>query len=88
MKFNRCASVPGGRPGARLRLVVSSGTEALSKMNDKITRVVINATVSPTAEFVRNPDWQLPGTRLEADIVEAAGAKNVDFVPAGKIARR
>jgi len=67
-------------------LVVSSGTEALSKMNDKITRVVINATVSPTAEFVRNPDWQLPGTRLEADIVEAAGAKNVDFVPAGKIA--
>jgi len=67
-------------------LVVTSGTEALSKMNDKITRVVVNATVSPTAEFVRNPDWQLPGTRLESDIVEAAGAKNVDFVPAGKLA--
>jgi len=67
-------------------LVVTSGTEALSKMSDKITRVVINATVSPTAEFVRNPDWQLPGTRLEADIVDAAGAKNVDFIPAGKLA--
>src|SRR4029077_12120969 len=67
-------------------LVVTSGTEALSRRNDKTTRVVVNATVSPTAEFVKNPDWQLPGTRLEADIAEAAGAKNVDFVPAGKIA--
>ncbi|HZE10331.1 MAG TPA: indolepyruvate ferredoxin oxidoreductase family protein, partial [Burkholderiales bacterium] len=67
-------------------LVVTSGTEALSKMNDRMTKVVVNATVSPTADFVKNPDWQLPGTRLEADLVDAAGAKNVDFVPAGKLA--
>jgi indolepyruvate ferredoxin oxidoreductase len=67
-------------------LVVASGTEALSKMNDKSTKVLVNATVSPTADFVKNPDWQLPGTDLQADIVEAAGAKNVDFVPAGKLA--
>ena len=67
-------------------LVVTSGSEALSKMNDKRTKVLVNATVSPTADFVKNPDWQLPGTRLEADIVDAAGAKNVEFVPAGKLA--
>ncbi len=67
-------------------LVVTSGSEALSKMNDKRTKVLVNATVSPTADFVKNPDWQLPGTRLQADIVEAAGAKNVAFVPAGKLA--
>jgi indolepyruvate ferredoxin oxidoreductase len=67
-------------------LVVGSGSEALSKMNDKTTRVLVNATVSPTAEFVKNPDWQLPGTDLQADIVEAAGAGNVEFVPAGKLA--
>ena len=67
-------------------LVVTSGTEALSKMNDKTTKVVVNATVSPTAEFVKNPDWQLPGSRLEADLVDAAGSKNVDFVAAGKLA--
>jgi indolepyruvate ferredoxin oxidoreductase len=67
-------------------LVVTSGTEALSKMNDKTTKVLVNATVSPTADFVKNPDWQLPGTQLQADIVDAAGAKNVDFVPAGKLA--
>jgi len=67
-------------------LVVTSGSEALSKMNDKRTKVLINATVSPTADFVKNPDWQLPGADLQADIVDAAGAKNVEFVPAGKLA--
>jgi len=67
-------------------LIVTSGAEALSRMNDSTTRVVVNATVSPTAEFVKNPDWQLPGTDLQGDIVEAAGAKNVDFIDAGKIA--
>src|SRR5258707_6076411 len=66
-------------------LVVTSGTEALSKMNDRTTRVVINASVSPTAEFVKNPDWQLPGTDLQADIVEAAGATNVEVLPAGTV---
>jgi len=67
-------------------LVVTSGAEALSKMNEKLTRVVVNATVSPTAEFVKNPDWRLPGADLRGEIAEAAGAKNVEFVPAGKLA--
>jgi indolepyruvate ferredoxin oxidoreductase len=67
-------------------LVVTTGTEALSKMNDRSTRVVVNATVSPTAEFVKDPDWRLPGTRLEADLVDAAGRDNVHFVSAGKLA--
>jgi indolepyruvate ferredoxin oxidoreductase len=66
--------------------VVTSGTEALSKMHNRITRAVVNATVSPTAEFVKNPDWHLPGTDLQGDIVEAAGTKNVDFLPAGRLA--
>jgi indolepyruvate ferredoxin oxidoreductase len=67
-------------------LVVASGAEALSKMSATTTKVVVNATVSPTAEFVKNPDWQLPGTDLQGDIVEAAGAKNVDVIPAGSLA--
>ena len=67
-------------------LVVTSGAEALSKMRDRITKAVVNATVSPTAEFVKNPDWRLPGSDLQGDIVEAVGTKNVDFLPAGKLA--
>jgi indolepyruvate ferredoxin oxidoreductase len=67
-------------------LVVTSGGEALSKMNDRTTKVVVNATVSPTAAFVKNPDWRLPGTSLEDEIVAAAGRGNVDLVPAGRLA--
>src|SRR5258706_497562 len=67
-------------------LVVTSGSEALSKMNDKRSKVLVNATVSPTADFIKNPDWQLRGTDLQAAIVDAAGAKNVEFVPAGRLA--
>jgi len=67
-------------------LVVTSGTEALSKMNDRTSKVLVNATVSPTAEFVRNPDWLLPTTDLQTDIVAAVGANNVEFVPAGRLA--
>jgi len=65
-------------------LVVTSGSEALSKMNDKRSKVLVNATVSPTADFVKNPDWQLRGTDLQADIVDAAGAKNRRIRPGRK----
>jgi len=67
-------------------LIVTSGAEALSKMNDRTTRAVVNATVSPTAEFVKDPDWLFPAARLQADVIESAGARNVDFIQAGKLA--
>jgi len=69
-------------------LVVTSGSEALSKMNDKRTKVLVNATVSPTADFVKNPDWQLPEPTCRRRHRRCAGAKNVDFVPAGSSPRR
>jgi indolepyruvate ferredoxin oxidoreductase len=47
---------------------------------------VVNASVTPTAEFVRNPDWQLPGSDLRHDIGEACGTGNVDFVSATELA--
>jgi indolepyruvate ferredoxin oxidoreductase len=67
-------------------LVVTSGGEALSKMNDRSTKVVVNATVSPTAAFVKNPDWTLPGAGLQDEIVSAAGRGNVELVQAGALA--
>ncbi len=83
-------SVRVGAGAARLvlacDLVVASGAEALSKMSEATSKVVVNATVSPTAEFVKNPDWQLPGADLQGDIAAAAGARNVDFIPAGRLA--
>jgi indolepyruvate ferredoxin oxidoreductase len=66
-------------------LVVSASTESIAKMSPR-TRAVLNATVTPTAEFVRNPDWKLPGSDLQGDVAEACGEGNTDFVPATELA--
>jgi len=67
-------------------LVVSASTDAIAKMAPGRTRAVINASVTPTADFVRNPNWQLPGSDLRHDIAEACGKNGVDFVPATELA--
>jgi indolepyruvate ferredoxin oxidoreductase len=67
-------------------LVVTASGEALAKMSPAKTRAAVNATTAPTAEFVRNPDWQLPGSDLRRDIAAACGAPNAAFLPAADIA--
>jgi indolepyruvate ferredoxin oxidoreductase len=65
-------------------LVVSASTEAVARMSTAQTRSLINASVTPTAEFVKNPDWRLPGSDLQADI--RAASREAEFVPATEIA--
>jgi indolepyruvate ferredoxin oxidoreductase len=67
-------------------LVVTASTEALTTMSPSRTRAAINATAAPTADFVRNANWRLPGSDLQADIAEACGGKNAEFVPAAELA--
>jgi indolepyruvate ferredoxin oxidoreductase len=67
-------------------LVVAASGDALDKMSAGKTRAVVNATTSPTAAFVRNPDWQLPGSDLQHDIREACGGRGAEFVPAAELA--
>ncbi len=67
-------------------LVVTAGSEALDKMAAGRTRAAVNASVTPTAEFVRNPDWRLPGSDLARDIAEACGEGNAEFVAATELA--
>jgi len=67
-------------------LVVSASTEAIAKMAPARTRAVVNASVTPTAEFVRNPNWQLPGSDLQKDIAEACAPGNASFIPATELA--
>jgi len=54
-------------------LIVSAGHETLSKIRPGRTHAVINTAESPTAEFVRDPDWQCRATDLERRIGEAIG---------------
>ena len=65
-------------------LVVSAGTDAVSRMAPGRTRALINATVTPTAEFVKNPNWQLPGSDLQRDIEESS--LEASFVAATELA--
>ncbi len=67
-------------------LVVSAGNEALSKLRPGVTRAVINDDVSPTADFIRDPDWQLPGAALRRNILESAGERDMDFIDANTLA--
>jgi indolepyruvate ferredoxin oxidoreductase len=65
-------------------LVVSASTEAIAKMAPERTRAVVNASVTPTAEFVKNPNWQLPGSDLQRDIRDSV--KEASFVAATELA--
>jgi indolepyruvate ferredoxin oxidoreductase len=65
-------------------LVVTASTEAIAKMAPSLTRAVVNATVTPTAEFVKNPNWQLPGSDLYGDIRETS--RQAEFVAATELA--
>jgi indolepyruvate ferredoxin oxidoreductase len=65
-------------------LVVTASTEAIAKMAPGRTRAVVNASVTPTAEFVKNPDWQLPGSDLQRDILDSA--REASFVAATELA--
>jgi indolepyruvate ferredoxin oxidoreductase len=65
-------------------LVVSASTESIAKMGPARTRALVNASVTPTAEFVKNPNWQLPGSDLQRDIQQSC--VDSSFVPATELA--
>jgi indolepyruvate ferredoxin oxidoreductase len=68
-------------------LVVSASAEALSKLLAGKTRAVINVAGTPTAEFTRNPDWQLPQQRLQELIDEACGKGTPLFLDTAEMSR-
>ncbi len=69
-------------------LVVASSEDALAKLNDKIAHAVINSHETPTAEFTRNPDAQVPGAAMREAISEAVGGGKIHFVDATRLATR
>ena len=67
-------------------LVVTASGDALDKMHAHRTHALVNGTASPTAAFVKNPDWQLPGSNLQQDVLDACGGRDAEFVPAAELA--
>ena len=67
-------------------LVVTGSAESLSKMQQGRTHVVANTGETPTASFVKNPDWQFPAESLEAQIQSTCSVENVALVDATHLA--
>jgi len=80
-------------------LVVSANTETLSKLRHGVTHAVVNSEESITSAFVRtfaqqaesgdllkHPDPKFQTQSMSAQIVEAVGSDQADFVDASKIA--
>ncbi|MGF6596589.1 indolepyruvate ferredoxin oxidoreductase [Paraburkholderia sp. GAS448] len=66
--------------------IVTAGDECMSRMQAGRTRVVLNSAPTPTAEFIKNPNWRFPGLSSEADVRAAAGNDGVDTVDANHFA--
>ena len=69
-------------------LVVAASEESLAKLNQNIAHAVINSHESPTAEFTRNPDAEVPGAAMQEALVEAVGSGRIHFIDATRLATR
>lgn len=67
-------------------VIVTAGRDALSRMGEGRTYAVINTSTTPTATFIKNPDWQFPGNSAEDAIRQACGNERVSLFAAGEMA--
>jgi indolepyruvate ferredoxin oxidoreductase len=66
--------------------VVGTGMEALSKMGKGRSTVVMNAHVTPTADFASNPDLDLSFEAMERAVRDAAGDEATHCLRATELA--
>ncbi|KAG1256042.1 hypothetical protein G6F68_009968 [Rhizopus microsporus] len=67
-------------------LVVATSADSMARLRPGRTRALLNRDNAPTAAFVSNPDWTLPGANLTADLQAACGKENLHTVDAAAIA--
>ena len=68
-------------------LATTATNEALSKIQAGTTRAVINSAESPTADFVKNPNWSFGGAGMTQQLREAVGdERNLAVVDATALA--
>jgi indolepyruvate ferredoxin oxidoreductase len=66
--------------------IVTASDECVSRMQNGRTRVVLNSAETPTAAFIKNPNWRFPGASTDADVRAAAGDDSVSTVDANHFA--
>lgn len=65
-------------------MIVSASDEAIAKINNSLTRGVVNSDVSSTGAFVKNPDFSSPDADMRETVMQAC--KEVQFVDATALA--
>jgi indolepyruvate ferredoxin oxidoreductase len=68
--------------------IVGATKYTMSVMHGGRTYVALNTHGTPTASFVRNPDWQFPGGNCESAIAAAVGADRVGAFDAEQAAEQ
>ena len=76
----------GEADGAGRRPVVATSADAMARLSPGRTRVLLNSDTAPTAAFVKNPDWTLPGAALASELEGVCGKEHVDTVDAAALA--
>lgn len=70
-------------------LIVSSGDEALARLAAGRSHAVVNTELTPTSEFLRNPDWSMDEQTLLERIRERLDdTDRLSAVPASRLATR
>ncbi|QEL57134.1 indolepyruvate ferredoxin oxidoreductase family protein [Chromobacterium paludis] len=67
-------------------LVVTAAEEALAKMREGFSHVIVNNYESPTSAFLKNPDVRFPAKAMKDAIIESVGAGRFNEVNANKLA--
>jgi indolepyruvate ferredoxin oxidoreductase len=67
-------------------MVVSASPAALERIENGVTRAVVNSDYQPTAAFVMNPDLDFETAAMRVAIKHAAGEKNAEFIDAAGLA--
>ncbi|HEX7383432.1 MAG TPA: indolepyruvate ferredoxin oxidoreductase family protein [Burkholderiaceae bacterium] len=66
--------------------IVAANKATLAVMRDGHTFVALNTHRTPTAAFVKNPEWQFPAGRCEAELAKAVGAERIGGLDAERLA--
>ncbi|CAE6772027.1 hypothetical protein R69746_03888 [Paraburkholderia aspalathi] len=65
--------------------IVSASAEVLARTQRGVTKAAINSGATPTAQFVRDPQWAFPGDQIQGDLRDSIG-EDCDFIDANRLA--
>ncbi|WP_168794583.1 indolepyruvate ferredoxin oxidoreductase family protein [Paraburkholderia aromaticivorans] len=65
--------------------IVSASAEVLARTQRGITKAAINSGATPTAQFVRDPQWNFPADQTRQDLRASIG-DDCDFIDANRLA--